>query len=143
VRKNCTIGMRKKSICHAKSPLLNPWLSWNKTYTVKPGDIKLKSLVNFFLLTKLSNHGINHMIDSKNLTIAKIALLKKFTKARFDWIWIVISILFIPSCQCLENFLFCLNFSDKFGKLFQFQSNLTAQNTKWSLNLSISSFKRG
>ena len=38
------------------------------------------------LLTKISNHSINHMMDSKHLAIVNIfAHLKKFTKARFDY----------------------------------------------------------
>ena len=53
----------------------------------KPIDSKLQEVVNFLLLTKISNHSINHMIDSKHLAIVNIfALLKKFTKARFDCI---------------------------------------------------------
>ena len=36
-------------------------------------------------ITKLPNHNINHMIDSKHLAIVNVfAPLKKFTKARFD-----------------------------------------------------------
>ena len=51
----------------------------------KPLDSKLQLLVNFLLLTKISNYSINHMIDSKHLAIVNIfAPLKKFTKARFD-----------------------------------------------------------
>ena len=51
----------------------------------KPVDSKLQELVNFLLLTKIGNHSINHMIDSRHLAIVNIyALLKKFTKARFD-----------------------------------------------------------
>ena len=39
------------------------------------------------MLTKISNHSINHMIESKHLAIVNIfAPLKKFTKARFDCI---------------------------------------------------------
>ena len=60
-------------------------------YTVEPGDSKpvdskLQKLVNFMPLTKIGNHSINHMIDSKHLAIVNIfAPLKKFTKARFDY----------------------------------------------------------
>ena len=51
----------------------------------KPVDSKLQELENFLLLTKISNHSINHIIDSKHLAIVNIfAPLKKFTKARFD-----------------------------------------------------------
>ena len=51
----------------------------------KPVDSKLQELVNLLLLTKISNHSINHMIDSKQLAIANnFVHLKKFTKARFD-----------------------------------------------------------
>ena len=35
----------------------------------KPGDSKLLQLVNLLPLTKLTNHNINHMIDSKHLAI--------------------------------------------------------------------------
>ena len=51
----------------------------------KPVDSKLQALVNFLLLTKMTNHCINHMIDSKHLAIVNFfAPFKKFTKARFD-----------------------------------------------------------
>ena len=59
-------------------------------YTVEPGDSKpvdskLQELINFLLLTKISNHSINHIKDSKHLVIGNIfALLKKFTPASFD-----------------------------------------------------------
>ena len=53
----------------------------------KPVDSKLQELENFLLLTKISNHSINHIIDSKHLVIVNIfALLKKFTQASFDCI---------------------------------------------------------
>ena len=42
-------------------------------------------MVNFLLLTKIRNHSINRMIDSKQQAIVNIyAPLKKFTKVRFD-----------------------------------------------------------
>ena len=51
----------------------------------KPLDSKLKWLVNFLLLTKIGNHSINHMIDSKHLAKVNIfSPLKTFTKVRFD-----------------------------------------------------------
>ena len=47
----------------------------------KPTDSKLQAFVNFLLLTKISNHSINHMIDSKHMEIANIfAPLKKLLK---------------------------------------------------------------
>ena len=59
----------------------------------KPLDGKLQALANFFLLTKISNHSINHIIDSKHLAIVNIfAPLKKFTKVRFDCIYLVTQI---------------------------------------------------
>ena len=67
----------------------------SKGHTVEPGDSKpvdskLQEFVNFLLLTKIRNHSINHMIDSKHLAIVNIfALLKKFTKARLDCIIII------------------------------------------------------
>ena len=60
--------------------------------TVEPGDSKLvdsklQELIKFLMLTKISNHSINHMIDSKHLAIVNnFVPLKKFTKARFDCI---------------------------------------------------------
>ena len=66
--------------------------------TVKPGDSKpvdskLQELVNFLLLTKISNYSINHMIDSKYLAIVNIfAPLKRFTKVSFDCIYLVTQI---------------------------------------------------
>ena len=57
-----------------------------KMNTVEPGDSKLQALVDFLLLTKISNHSTNHIIDSKHLKLVNIfAPLKKFTKARFDY----------------------------------------------------------
>ena len=53
----------------------------------KPVDSKLQELVNFSLLTKINNHNINHIIDSKQLAIINIFVhLKKFNKVRFDCI---------------------------------------------------------
>ena len=46
-----------------------------KMNTVEPGDSKLQALVNFLLLTKISNYSIDHMIDSKNLAIVNIFAL--------------------------------------------------------------------
>ena len=46
---------------------------------------KLFLLVNFLLLTKLPNHNINHMIDSKHLAVVNFfAVPKRFTNARLD-----------------------------------------------------------
>ena len=51
----------------------------------KPIDSKPQELVNFLLLTKIRNHSINDVIDSKHVAIVNIfARLKKFTKVRFD-----------------------------------------------------------
>ena len=75
----------------------------SKGCTVEPGDSKpvdskLQELINFLLLTKISNHCINHMIDSKHLTIANsFELLKKFAKARFECTY-----------EVCTNFLLCL-----------------------------------
>ena len=58
--------------------------------TVEPGDSKLvdsklQALVNLLLLTKISNHSINHIIDSKHLAIVNIFVpLKELTNDRFD-----------------------------------------------------------
>ena len=66
--------------------------------TVEPDDSKLvvsklQEFVNFLLLTKISNYSINHMIDSKYLAMVNIfAPLKKFTKVRFDCIYLVTQI---------------------------------------------------
>ena len=51
-------------------------------YTVEPGDSKpvdskLQKLKNFMLLTKIGNHSINHMIDSKHLAIVNIFCFSK------------------------------------------------------------------
>ena len=65
----------------------------NSKYTVKSGnskpvDDKLQDSVYLLLPTKISNHSINHMIDSKCLAIVNIfALFKKFTKASFQCTW--------------------------------------------------------
>ena len=51
----------------------------------KSVDSKLQALVNFLLQTKISNHSIDYMTDIKHLAIVNFfALLKKFTKAKFD-----------------------------------------------------------
>ena len=63
---------------------------FNPVRTVEPGDSKLvdsklQELVNFMPLTKIGNHSINHMIDSKHLVIVNIFVpLKKFTKVKLD-----------------------------------------------------------
>ena len=43
----------------------------------KPVDSKLQKLVNFMPLTKIGNHSINHMIDSKHLAIVNIFCFSK------------------------------------------------------------------
>ena len=51
----------------------------------KPVDSKLQALVNFLLLTKITNHSIDYIMDSKNLEIVNFfALLRKFVKVKFD-----------------------------------------------------------
>ena len=54
----------------------------SKGCTVEPGDSKpvdskLQELINFLLLTKIRNHSINHMIDSKHLAIVNIFRFSK------------------------------------------------------------------
>ena len=47
----------------------------------KPVDSKLHTLVNFLLLTKISDPSINHMIESKHLAIVNIFVpLKKLSQ---------------------------------------------------------------
>ena len=43
----------------------------------KPVDSKLQELVNFLPVTKIGNHSINHMIDSKHLAIVNIFCFSK------------------------------------------------------------------
>ena len=62
------------------------WRNTVKPDNSEPIDSKLQVLVNFLLLAKISNHSINHTLDSKHLEIVNISTpLNKFTKGTFDY----------------------------------------------------------